>query len=241
MVSGLTLWGLFEYTDETLFDSIEFTELLDKDTMLTNLIDKWGSVDLYQSNPIIVKRRINTFFLKNYDNFEKMAEALQAEYDPIENYNRHEITNENRDIAKSGEDTSSTTGSNSSSAEGSSSSSGSYTANTGSQTNEHEVSADNETGYNDYNQDKNGARSDTGSSEDGLENSSSASSEFTEGTEEGHSEDIDDDFERTSHIHGNIGVTTSQQMIESEIELRKFNIYDYIADLFAAEFLVRVF
>lgn len=44
-----------------------------------------------------------------------------------------------------------------------------------------------------------------------------------------------------SHIHGNIGVTTSQQMLQSEIELARFNIYKAIADLFADEFCIMVY
>lgn len=45
----------------------------------------------------------------------------------------------------------------------------------------------------------------------------------------------------TSHIHGNIGVTTNQQMIEAELELRKFDIYNDIAMRFEHEFLVQVY
>lgn len=41
--------------------------------------------------------------------------------------------------------------------------------------------------------------------------------------------------------HGNIGVTTSQQMIQSEIELRKFNIYGYIASLFEDEITISIY
>ena len=41
---------------------------------------------------------------------------------------------------------------------------------------------------------------------------------------------------RTSRIHGNIGVTTAQQMLESEMELAsKFWIYDYIASAFETD------
>lgn len=42
-------------------------------------------------------------------------------------------------------------------------------------------------------------------------------------------------------VHGNIGVTTSQQMLQSEIELRRFNIYKEIANLFADEFVIQVY
>lgn len=47
---------------------------------------------------------------------------------------------------------------------------------------------------------------------------------------------------RESHIHGNIGVTTSQQMLESEIELaNKFWIYDYIASAFETDNFITVY
>lgn len=36
----------------------------------------------------------------------------------------------------------------------------------------------------------------------------------------------------TSNIHGNIGVTTSQQMITAEVEMRKYNILENIIDEF---------
>lgn len=45
----------------------------------------------------------------------------------------------------------------------------------------------------------------------------------------------------TSHVHGNVGVTTSQQMIQSELELRKFNLYEFIAVEFENKFLIQVY
>ena len=41
---------------------------------------------------------------------------------------------------------------------------------------------------------------------------------------------------RMGRAHGNIGVTTSQQMLESELNIAKFNIYESIVDIFASEF-----
>lgn len=37
-----------------------------------------------------------------------------------------------------------------------------------------------------------------------------------------------DELVRKSHVHGNIGVTTSQQMLESELQLALFNFYEEI-------------
>lgn len=47
---------------------------------------------------------------------------------------------------------------------------------------------------------------------------------------------------RQSHIHGNIGVTTAQQMIEAELSLaNKFWIYDYIASAFETDNFITVY
>ena len=45
-----------------------------------------------------------------------------------------------------------------------------------------------------------------------------------------------------SWIHGNIGVTTNQQMIEQELELlRHFDVYGYIAELFERDNMIMVY
>ena len=43
------------------------------------------------------------------------------------------------------------------------------------------------------------------------------------------------------HLYGNIGVTTSQQMLKEEWEVAKLNIYDEAADLFLQEFCIYVY
>ena len=45
----------------------------------------------------------------------------------------------------------------------------------------------------------------------------------------------------TGRTHGNIGVTTSQQMLQSELDIAKFNIYQQICDLFIDELLLAVY
>lgn len=45
----------------------------------------------------------------------------------------------------------------------------------------------------------------------------------------------------TGRLHGNIGVTTSQQMLQSELDIARFNRYDEAADLFLSEFCIYVY
>ena len=52
----------------------------------------------------------------------------------------------------------------------------------------------------------------------------------------------DSEVTRNSRIHGNIGVTTAQQMIEAELELaNRFWIYDYIASAFESDNFITVY
>ena len=46
---------------------------------------------------------------------------------------------------------------------------------------------------------------------------------------------------RKSHIHGNIGVTTSQQMLEAERKLQDWSIYQFIVDSFKLDFCLLVY
>lgn len=46
---------------------------------------------------------------------------------------------------------------------------------------------------------------------------------------------------KTGRAHGNIGVTTSQQMLESELSIAQWNIYEHITDLFLQEFVIPLY
>ena len=45
----------------------------------------------------------------------------------------------------------------------------------------------------------------------------------------------------SGHLYGNIGVTTSQQMLQSEIDISKFIVADYIIDQFKERFCLLVY
>lgn len=44
-----------------------------------------------------------------------------------------------------------------------------------------------------------------------------------------------------AHLYGNIGVTTSTQMLEDYLRVERFNIYEQIADIFVDEFCIMVY
>ena len=52
---------------------------------------------------------------------------------------------------------------------------------------------------------------------------------------------MNNDFTHTGRIHGNIGVTTNQQMLMEELTLGYWNIYEKITELFLQEFTIPVY
>lgn len=53
--------------------------------------------------------------------------------------------------------------------------------------------------------------------------------------------DANKKFTRSVRMYGNIGVTTTQEMIEEQRKIVKFNLYDYIIDEFKNRFCVLVY
>lgn len=47
--------------------------------------------------------------------------------------------------------------------------------------------------------------------------------------------------EHTGHIYGNIGVTTSQDMLKAELDLARWNLYEHIASVFIRELCIMVY
>ena len=52
---------------------------------------------------------------------------------------------------------------------------------------------------------------------------------------------VNNDTEHNGRIHGNIGVTTSQQMLNQELDLGYWNLYQRITQLFLQEFVIPVY
>jgi len=50
--------------------------------------------------------------------------------------------------------------------------------------------------------------------------------------------DMNNTNNRRGRLHGNIGVTTSQQMLQSEYDIGLWNIYEHITDIFLQEFVL---
>lgn len=68
---------------------------------------------------------------------------------------------------------------------------------------------------------------------------SSTTASSTDSTSVSNSED--NTFSHAGRVHGNIGVTTSQQMLISELDLGYWNVYQRITELFLHDFVIPVY
>jgi len=48
-------------------------------------------------------------------------------------------------------------------------------------------------------------------------------------------------IKHTAHLYGNIGVTTSTQMLEDFLRVERFNIYEQLADMFISELCLLIY
>ena len=213
--SKLTMIGLYEY-DPTIFDNLSLPEGLDKDTLIDNILLRSGEFEVIYPDTDFMKFSIGAWSRKWNATIVRWVTALSLEYNPLENYDRYEHWTDNRDIA----------GSSSGSESGSSS--GSTGGTTGSTTT-NKVSA----------YDAGDALTTHDQSETNGSDSTSNSGEY--GSEHSDEHSTDDDLEHDGRIHGNIGVTTSQQMLLSELDLGYWNIYEKITDLFLTEFVIPIY
>lgn len=53
--------------------------------------------------------------------------------------------------------------------------------------------------------------------------------------------DADSENHHRAHLYGNIGVTTSQQMLRDELDIATWNLYEHISDLFIEEFCILIY
>ena len=230
-MARLTLWGIYQY-DKTLFDNIVLPDGIDKDNLVSDIMRNSGDLYPYHQVPEYLKRNITFWFSRRLFDFDRMYNSLRMEYSPIENYDR--IEDIKREYKDSGTDTETLTLGSSTT----SSHTGTDTDSTqGGGSNEKGVSAYNEDGYTNREKDTETHNSNNTQTYNSTVTNTGSGSDKTQ-TDYGKQRT---ETEKT-RIHGNIGVTTSQQMIESEMSLRaKYDIYKIISREFEREFLVQIY
>lgn len=250
MQSKITLIGLYNF-DNTLFDKLSFPAGIDRDLAINRILNKSEEFELVYSDFEYLKDRIGIWGEIWERTFTKWVNALSVEYDPLYNYDRKELYTDTRSRDYKDENSKDFTDNHTRNYEDSQSETSSSISNTvtGSETSsntEQRVSAYDEASYSDKQKETSGASTNqTGSgnasgnvSRDASSNEVSANNGNEKGTASGLSNEI---AQHEAHLYGNIGVTTSQQMLRDELDIVTWNLYEHISDIFIEEFCILVF
>ena len=217
---------------EDLFVGLQVPEGMNKQTVIDSILLECMELEVLYPRPETMKNMIGIWSEKELPTWNRVYAAEQAEYNPIENYDRRQT--DSREETHSGNDV--TAGSTQANSTGQNGKTTTASGNL-SDTTTHKFAAFNAGDLLDQSQDVQSAQSSNSQTEQAADQQTMQESTSRTLT---HGEEIGETF--TSYIHGNIGVTTSQQMLESELELApKINTINYIVNSFKMRFCILVY
>lgn len=234
MAATLSILGLYNY-QPAIFDSLTIPTSVDRETLIDNIIMEAAELELLFPNADILGRLIGNWSKTRLAAWNRMIGALDAEYNPIENSDRYEdhLEDYTRDLKESDNYTRDLKENDN------------YTRNlTDSGNNNSSGSTQNSrTGYNSGNlQVTDGSTSEDHSDDTrSYTGSDDRNKGYTGGDNRNKGYTGGDTRHSVIHTHGNIGVTTNQQMVEAELKLRQYDIYKLITNEFIDTFCIGVY
>ena len=233
--------------DETLFSNMVLPDGVDRDLVIDTIIEKYGMQTLMRPEPSYMKKHIGIWSRRHLLTWTKLYNTINLTYNPIDNTDKYEDYTDKRTTSRT------TTGKNAlnTSEETALDTSGTdaktekeTTGESRNESTKHDVSAENASDYQADARDSIAASSD-GNRENLMSGTTSTKSSGTNSaTSSGtidETEDYTDTFTHTLHTHGNIGVTTTQQMIEAEREIVRYNLVEEIAADYQAAFCLDIY
>lgn len=233
--------------DSTLFDGLQLPEGVDKKLVVNCILERHGNAALAHPDPEWMRHYIGTWSARRLPIWEKLDATLHLEYNPIENYDRKEDIEEKRVIGRT--TSGSANGTNTENlSETSSGTSSEETSETGTEDtteeNIRDVSAENATDYQADTKNTNTAtvgRKTDGTTSNETSQESSSDRNISTTSETSGKENTTDTFTHSNRTHGNIGVTTSQQMIQSERDLVRYSLIEEITEDYRDAFCLDVY
>lgn len=204
--------GLYNY-DSTIFDDFALPNSVAsrKAEFVDEILSELGQLEALYPNAEVFKRILKAWSNTRLPEWQRVETALTAEYNPIHNFDRNEDYSDTNTETETGNSNSS-----------------SSTESTANGTNENTES---ETAFNTENF-KNRTKT------NGTDTANSTASATNESS---NTVNRETKVEHTAHLYGNIGVTTSQQMINEELSLRRGDLETYIIDDFKKRFCLLVY
>lgn len=226
MRATLSILGLYQ-REPTLFDELELPGSMNKDVLIDNILYEAATLEAYYPDPNFMKFMIGRWSFMNQSVWQKLYDTTVLEYNPIFNYDRTEEWSENEQMLdkRTLSGTERETSTDNSSGEIRSS---------GTVQSELNVSGYNESSY--------VPREQTIETPDTLTSNTSETDRIVS-IDKNDTENMDRkrDNIRTGRAFGNIGVTTTQQMIQQERETVLFNMYKVITDSFIERFCLMIY
>lgn len=202
--------------DSTIFDNMVLPDDVELADVVDHILYKYGDAPLFSPDPSVVKFYIGRWSKRRLPLWERYKTAIEIEYAPLENYDRTEERTENRTGTR---DNTGTIDTDDTGTVG--------TVIAGSITDQR--AADNSENWSNYDK----------SIED---TTNTTTNNLTRSEERNLTEDSEEDTTINSRVHGNIGVTTSQQMLAAELDIvPRLDLIDFIADDWHAEFNMMIY
>ena len=200
----------------TLLDGVTLpTDELDAELLKSVIMERCGLLEPLYSEPETMKEVISIWFRSHQWNIAHIIELVKTAYNPLENYDRHEeLTRGKTGTRNRSENRTQEYSEN-----------GDITTN---EETERKVAAFNTSTYSPADQTVSDSRTQSETTGD--------TSGSTTGTEAG-----SENEHAVNYIHGNIGVTTTQEMFQAELALLGgFNAYQYIAEMFSKDLMLSI-
>lgn len=226
MRATLSILGLYQ-REPTLFDELELPGSMNKDVLIDNILYEAATLEAYYPDPNFMKFMIGRWSFMNQSVWQKLYDTTVLEYNPIFNYDRTEEWSENEQML----DKRTLTGTE---RETSTDNSSGEIRSSGTVQSELNVSGYNESSY--------VPREQTIETPDTLTSNTSETDRIVS-IDKNDTENMDRkrDNIRTGRAFGNIGITTTQQMIRQERETVLFNMYKVITDSFIERFCLMIY
>ena len=242
MRAKLTTIGLYNY-DPTLFDLLTLPTGADKETAVNTILLEYGEMSVIYPDPDFYKYAIGQYSDTMEQAMKRYWDVLHMSYNPLENYDRQETYSETGTASrtKEGEGSNQVSGTDARTT-------GGTDQQTGSRTETPNITdTTSSPAYNTETLTTRERQTHTGSvaTSDSYTTTRSGTDNLTLSRTET-STNADEESEtrsgsHTSRIHGNIGVTTSQQMLMSELDIAEKNFYRWLAADFAQRFMVMLY
>lgn len=236
----ISIFGLLQLNPD-LFKELALPDGISSEDVINGILMECMDLEATYTDSKFMEKCIGLWSRKMLPGWTKALAALNAEYNPIHNFDRYEQWSEAGSNSQTGSRSNSSQSAGSTSNTEQTTGSGSESSTNGS-TSKNTVNGYNlSEGWADHDKNEssgtsaNASQSSAQTTALSSDNSSSTGSENT-------SQNGTDDRAHSGHLFGNIGITRSQEMVRDEWALRiEINFYDMVIRSFKNAFCVLVY